>query len=495
MSNNKEGSLINTIFKWAIPTRSTRSNKSPSKSNSTRSNKSSSIIENLKKYIDNYKNAVKTRKAAKKKRKEEDAAEIIRKEEEAAELERQKESEIKRQEEESDLKWILPEIEKRKHKSVELDDIELELPRRTNESAKRKPNVTSKSLKEFTITDDENKKTPYYVNALIGSGGIGTVYSCSDNVCDNFLVKFEKRYNSNFISNEIQILKKLLNSDTECNKYILCIKNHGKYHSDSYNTKYNGNTVIIYDYLHDYITLSDFKNLNSDPNINIKIVDNLIKGMKYMHTKGVYHKDVKPKNIMCNPKNGDIKYIDWGASCSLYYEGAKNTNCDDTFGSPQYKYIGHYPKNSEYYETSDWYSLCISITIDAFDHIEDKFNLKMDNLDRLVTDLFEGKATTNHLLQNNLIGEGRKTSMDRILNNKNNKNNILNKKTIYDIVKNIVNSNIEIYLIDIKDRIVIDTLNFLKKHNYNFSYDYTKYTPESKLEYTHSIIKNIQYNP
>ena len=34
-----------------------------------------------------------------------------------------------------------------------------------------------------------------------------------------------------------------------------------------------------------------------------------------LHSNGVIHKDIKPKNIVINPENLSIQYIDFGLSC------------------------------------------------------------------------------------------------------------------------------------------------------------------------------------
>ena len=311
--------------------KSTRSLKSPikSKNKSTRSlkshskskNKSLMVTENVKKYIDNLKGKVKKRK---------EVEEIERQRKEAEEIERQRK---------------------------EAEEIERQLKK--NESLKT--DNTIKSLNEFTIIDYKNNKTTYNVNKSIGAGGMGTVYSCSDNICKNYAVKFENDYNQVRISKEIENLQKLLNADAECNKYILCIKNYGTYFSNSYNTNYNGKIVIIYEYLRNYKTLKNLiQSYQTDLQIQLdKIIPNLIGGMHYMHKKGVYHKDIKPNNIMYNPENGDIKYIDWGLSCNTTEND--NTNCNDEPGTPEYIYIGQGNKNAAYYKTSDWYSLMLSI--------------------------------------------------------------------------------------------------------------------------------------
>ena len=38
----------------------------------------------------------------------------------------------------------------------------------------------------------------------------------------------------------------------------------------------------------------------------------LMKALDFCHSKGIMHRDVKPQNIIVNPKKQILKLIDWG---------------------------------------------------------------------------------------------------------------------------------------------------------------------------------------
>jgi casein kinase II subunit alpha len=44
----------------------------------------------------------------------------------------------------------------------------------------------------------------------------------------------------------------------------------------------------------------------------LKVRINLTKALDFCHSKGIMHRDVKPQNIIVNPKKQVLKLIDWG---------------------------------------------------------------------------------------------------------------------------------------------------------------------------------------
>ena len=60
----------------------------------------------------------------------------------------------------------------------------------------------------------------------------------------------------------------------------------------------------------------------------------LVKGVAYMHSKGVAHRDIKPENILLS-SSGDLKLADFGLA-TLFEYGGKRKLCSTSCGSPPY---------------------------------------------------------------------------------------------------------------------------------------------------------------
>ncbi len=68
----------------------------------------------------------------------------------------------------------------------------------------------------------------------------------------------------------------------------------------------------------------------------MKYFKQLTEAVKYMHSLGVAHLDIKPQNILVDMETGLLKLIDFGSAIVFKVDGLDTSNCDIVRGTPSY---------------------------------------------------------------------------------------------------------------------------------------------------------------
>jgi serine/threonine protein kinase len=235
--------------------------------------------------------------------------------------------------------------------------------RKTSKKLNARRNKSNKNLKVINARRNKSKKMfkggstitigkkEYTIVKQIGEGKFGSVHIATDQENKKYALKIVKsRYQDIdiLIVNEMNILNKL---QPVCNDFILCVIDYEQKGDHHY---------IVTEYLDGYIDLFDYIVGDDYPTEDqyIKIIDNLCKGLHEIHQQGVAHRDIKPENIMIHPETLEIKYIDFGYSCSINNTVSNfNKICNHIAGTPEYydKSID-YPKNNLGELTSDFFN-------------------------------------------------------------------------------------------------------------------------------------------
>ena len=135
----------------------------------------------------------------------------------------------------------------------------------------------------------------------LGSGGQGQVYKMKAKDGCFYAGKTSLKEEDLSLVKESHALSQFVD---ECGEYVLCFVGFYAIH---------GYYWVFTEYVQDLKSL--FELINDGQRMNAEMVKNLINGLKFLHTKGVAHLDIKPENILINPATNEIRYIDFGLAC------------------------------------------------------------------------------------------------------------------------------------------------------------------------------------
>lgn len=159
---------------------------------------------------------------------------------------------------------------------------------------------------------------------FISDGTTSVVYSAKDEE-DNItkIIKISKNFNKFDLSNEINILKRILHIESS---YF--IKYYGKI------IVKNSQTIesigIITNVIPESITLFDGIDLFQDvPFLLEEIFKQLLKALSLLHSNNIIHRDIKLENVLFSKSTGRITLIDFGTATYLSSEYDQCINIDD----------------------------------------------------------------------------------------------------------------------------------------------------------------------
>lgn len=91
---------------------------------------------------------------------------------------------------------------------------------------------------------------------------------------------------------------------------------------------------IISEYI-DGVTLNSFLQTNPDKKTRLKIADELMDALMYIHSKQIVHRDLKPSNILITHNGNSVKIIDFGLSDTDSYAILKQGAGTQNYSAPE----------------------------------------------------------------------------------------------------------------------------------------------------------------
>jgi serine/threonine protein kinase len=159
------------------------------------------------------------------------------------------------------------------------------------------------------ITVQECEVPSYRFDRQLGSGSFGTVFKAFDLSRKCFVAIKRTLKLGGLVSREYMILKEI----TDCQQ---CIRMWEIF----YTTNSKGFCIqhLVFEYLPE--NLSSFiryrhksvKPLNHKEVVGI--MRQLLRGLVYLHQKGIMHRDIKPENLLIDPESLQVKICDFGSA-------------------------------------------------------------------------------------------------------------------------------------------------------------------------------------
>ena len=178
------------------------------------------------------------------------------------------------------------------------------------------------------------KNGNFTILSIIGHGTFGVVYRAKEEKSGEVFAIKRVFQDTKYKNRELDILKEINHPNVIGLKHYFYTKGENK-----------ANEPQIYlNCVMDYFpqTLSRILSVNFqsrkqlDPFINKLYAYQMMLSLKYLHSKGIAHRDIKPQNILVDPKTNKIKLCDFGSAKKLI-QGQKSISyiCSRFYRAPE----------------------------------------------------------------------------------------------------------------------------------------------------------------
>ena len=199
------------------------------------------------------------------------------------------------------------------------------------------PEEDKKLINEITIElkqEEALKKGTFSILSIIGHGTFGVVYRAKEEKTGEIFAIKRVFQDKKYKNRELEILKELNHPNVVNLKHYFYTKTE----------KEGKEPEIFLNCVMDYFpqTLSRILSVNFqsrkqlDPFIAKLYAYQMMLSLKYLHSKGIAHRDIKPQNILVEPKTNKIKVCDFGSAKKLI-QGQKSISyiCSRFYRAPE----------------------------------------------------------------------------------------------------------------------------------------------------------------
>ena len=178
----------------------------------------------------------------------------------------------------------------------------------SSEESKDLLNEINKEL----LQEEALKNGKYTALAILGKGTFGVVYRAKEEKSDDFIAIKRVFQDKKYKNRELDILKELNHPNIISLKHFFYTKvENGQNGPEIY-------LNCVMDYFPQTLARILSTNFQSrkqlEPFIAKLYAYQMLSSLKYLHSKNIAHRDIKPQNILVNPKNNKIKLCDFGSA-------------------------------------------------------------------------------------------------------------------------------------------------------------------------------------
>ncbi|CAJ1952935.1 unnamed protein product [Cylindrotheca closterium] len=202
------------------------------------------------------------------------------------------------------------------------------------EADKAKEIMSATAEAPATASVDEEQNISYSAERIIGNGSFGVVFEAKVVETGEVVAIKKVLQDKRFKNRELQIMRQLV-KDAHTNVVALrhCFYSQGEKAEDLYlNLVLEFVPETVYS-----ISRRHHKHNIPLPLLYVKLyLYQLSRALAHIHTIGICHRDIKPQNLLVNPKNQQLKLCDFGSAKALV-KGEPNVSyiCSRYYRAPE----------------------------------------------------------------------------------------------------------------------------------------------------------------